>query len=161
MIWTKGARQSAKFQTFDWSREISLNLYFHRLILLKVYKISAEKVSDELYLMTRKSDAKFEEKLTCCFKNDKNLVNFDPSTQKSQKFELDWFLLCKVCNFWAKKIQKSYISWQWRLMQNLKKIWLMFAKWQEEFGKFSPEHFKVSKLGHWWDPFVQSRKCKC
>ena len=34
------------------------------------------------------SDAKFGEKLACCFKNDKNLVNFDPSTQKSHKFAL-------------------------------------------------------------------------
>ena len=43
------------------------------------------------------------------------------------------------------------------------KIWrktdLWFEKWHEEFGKFSPEHLKVSKLGLWWDPFVQSRKC--
>ena len=36
--------------------------------------------------MTLKIDAEFEEKLICCFKNDKNLVNFDPTTQKSQKF---------------------------------------------------------------------------
>ena len=28
--------------------------------------------------MTLKSDAKFEEKLFCCFKNDKNLVNLYP-----------------------------------------------------------------------------------
>ena len=28
--------------------------------------------------MTLKSEAKFEEKLICCFKNSKNLVNFDP-----------------------------------------------------------------------------------
>ena len=35
--------------------------------------------------MTLKSDAKLEKKLICCFKNDKNLVNFDPSTGKSQK----------------------------------------------------------------------------
>ena len=35
--------------------------------------------------MTRKSDAKFEEKLTCGFKYDmKNLVNFHPATQKSE-----------------------------------------------------------------------------
>ena len=33
-------------------------------------------------------DAKFEEKLISCFKNDKNLVNFDVSTQSSQKFLL-------------------------------------------------------------------------
>ena len=31
-----------------------------------------------------KSDGTFREKLICCFKNNKNLVNFDPSTQKSQ-----------------------------------------------------------------------------
>ena len=41
MIWTKGAHQSAKFQTFDCSRKISPNLYFDRL--LKVYKILAKK----------------------------------------------------------------------------------------------------------------------
>ena len=33
--------------------------------------------------MTLKN-AKFEEKLICCFKNDKNLVNFDLSTRNSQ-----------------------------------------------------------------------------
>ena len=31
--------------------------------------------------MTLKSDANLEEKLICYFKNDKNLVNFDPSPQ--------------------------------------------------------------------------------
>ena len=35
--------------------------------------------------MTLKSDAKFEEKLIFRFKNDKNLVNFDPSTLKVSK----------------------------------------------------------------------------
>ena len=35
-----------------------------------------------------KSDAKFEEKLTCYFKNNKNLVNFEPNTQKPSKFAL-------------------------------------------------------------------------
>ena len=48
--------------------------------------------------MTLKSDAKFEEKLIYCFKNEKNLVNFDLSTQNFQNFYFDWFLLCNVCN---------------------------------------------------------------
>ena len=34
------------------------------------------------------SGAKFEEKLIFCFKNDKNLLNFDLSTKKSKKFAL-------------------------------------------------------------------------
>ena len=40
-----------------------------------------------------------------------------------------------------------------------KKADLLLGKWHEEFGKFSPEHVKVSKLELWWDPVVQSRKC--
>ena len=36
-----------------------------------------------------KNDAKFEIELTCDFKVDmRNLTNFDPKTQKSQKFAL-------------------------------------------------------------------------
>ena len=87
MIFTKGAHQSAKFQTFDFSGEISLNLYFDRLFLLKVYKISANQVQ-QLCLMIRKSGAKFEEKTIFSFKNEKNLVNFDLSIKKSKEFIL-------------------------------------------------------------------------
>ena len=43
------------------------------------------------------------------------------------------------------------------LRQNLKEHWPCFQKWHKEFGKCSPEHLKVSKLGLWWDSFVQSR----
>ena len=39
--------------------------------------------------MTMKKDTKFKEELTCQFKvNMRNLTNFDPSTQKYQKFAL-------------------------------------------------------------------------
>ena len=47
------------------------------------------KFREKLCVMRIKNDAKFEEDLTCQFKTDtRNLRNFDPSTQKSQKFEL-------------------------------------------------------------------------
>ena len=42
------------------------------------------------------------------------------------------------------------------------KIWrktdLWFGKWNEEYCKSSPEYFKISKLGVWWGPLIQSRK---
>ena len=38
--------------------------------------------------MILKSGAKFEEKTVFCFKNDKNLVNFERSTKKSKIFPL-------------------------------------------------------------------------
>ena len=47
------------------------------------------KLTWELCVMTMKNDAKFEKELTCQFKTDmRNLTNFDPSIQKSQKFAL-------------------------------------------------------------------------
>ena len=75
-------------QNFRRSTEISPNLYFDSLLLLKVYNVSGKKSMEELCLMIPKSGAKFEGKLIFCFKNDKNLVNFDPSTKKSKTFAL-------------------------------------------------------------------------
>ena len=47
------------------------------------------KFTEELCVMRMKNGAKFEEDLTCQFKIDmRNFTNFDPSTRRSQKFEL-------------------------------------------------------------------------
>ena len=49
--------------------------------------------------MTMKSDAKFEEKLTCALENDiRNLANFHQSTRKSQTWDFEGILLSKVNN---------------------------------------------------------------
>ena len=87
MIFTKRAHQTAKFQTFNNSGEISPNLYLDRLLLLKVYKISARSTK-ELCRFILKSGAKIEEKPICHFKNDKKFVNSDVSTQKPKKIAL-------------------------------------------------------------------------
>ena len=50
--------------------------------------------------MTLKSDAKFEEKLICRFKNDKSFVNLDPSLKN---LHFDWSLSCKVYTFVLKR----------------------------------------------------------
>ena len=55
--------------------------------LIQSRKSMSLKSTEELCVMTMKKDAKFEEELTCHFKTDmRNLMNFDPSTRKSQKF---------------------------------------------------------------------------
>ena len=49
----------------------------------------SSKLKEELCVMGMKNGGKFDEDLTCQFKIDmRNLVNFDRSTRKSQKFEL-------------------------------------------------------------------------
>ena len=55
--------------------------------LIQCRKSMSLKSTEELCFMTMKNDAKFEEELTCHFKTDmRNLMNFDPSTWKSQTF---------------------------------------------------------------------------
>ena len=36
--------------------------------------------------------------------------------------------LTKVYNVWAKKVERSYVWWHWRLMQNLKENWFVLLK---------------------------------
>ena len=56
---------------------------------MSILQTTDRKFTGELCAMAMKKDAKFEEELTCRFKIDmRNLMNFDPSTQKSQKFTL-------------------------------------------------------------------------
>ena len=56
--------------------------------------------------MILRSDTKFEEKLICGFKNDKNSANFYLSIQNSQNFHFNCFLLCEVYNVSPKKYRR-------------------------------------------------------
>ena len=60
--------------------------------------------------MTLKSDAKFEEKLTCGLENNmRNLANFYQRTWKCQNWDFDGILLAKTEKASAKNIQGSYV----------------------------------------------------
>ena len=99
-----------------------------------------------------------------CFKNDKNLVNFDPSNQKSQKFA---FLLVPFVE--SVFHTEDYLHTSYRrvilhdieefLKKKLKKNW--FVPWKiiwEVRVSFSEGTPKSQNWDFWWDPFVQSRK---
>ena len=70
---------------------------FHQICTLigcfveNIYNFS-EKSTEELCLMILKIDAKVLKKMICCFKNDKNSVNFDSNTQKLKTLDFYWFL---------------------------------------------------------------------
>ena len=73
-------------------------------------------------------DAKLEEELTCRFKiGMKTLMNFDPSTRNPQNLHFNGLRLTKAY-VWVKKLQRSYVWWHWRLMQDLKENWLLLSK---------------------------------
>ena len=82
------------------------------------------KNTEKLCFLALKSDAKFKEKLTLGSKNDmRNLVNFHPTTQKSKNFTSMGYFCPKYMRFELKKIQRSYLSSHWTVMQNLNKPW--------------------------------------
>ena len=114
------------------------NWDFDGILLSQVENVWAVYVSvmyhgnEEWYKIWRETDMPFQNW-------HHNLTNFDTSIRMSQKFTFNEFLLTKVYNTWAKKVQKSYVWWHWRLMQNLKKIWLVLSKmtwgtWQVFIG---------------------------
>ena len=121
VLWTKRAHQRAKFQTFEIS-----NLFFDRLFLLKVYQISTKQV--------QRSHASWRWRVM----------------QNSKK---NWFVVSEITRIWwiltralkvstictligsfcAKYIMfdlksSEDLSWNWRLMQNLKKNWIVVPK---------------------------------
>ena len=47
---------------------------------------------------------------------------------KSKNWDFDGILLSKVENLWAQNLQGKFVSWQWRMIQNLKRNWLVSSK---------------------------------
>ena len=63
-----------------------------------------------------------------------------------KKFYFNVLLLSKVYIVWAKKLQRSYLSLNWRGIQNLERNRLLFKNWHKEFDKFWPERSKTWKI---------------
>ena len=103
--------------------------------------------------MTMQGDAKRNAKLTHGLKNvSKNLVNFLASSRKSENLHFDGLLLYKAYKVFVEKVQKIYVSWQWRVTQSLKKNWLL-VNFTASNGKPENLHFDVlllSKVYHVW-----------
>ena len=124
-------------------------------LFIKSTKRMSLKLTGELRVMTMKNDTKFEKELTCQFKTDMRNNKFWPKHSKISK-------ICTLMScFWPKYIifeLRKYRGVMFGDTQDLYKIWrktdLYFLEWHEEFGKFSSEHLKVSKMGSWWHPFV-------
>ena len=67
--------------------------------------------------------------IDCQFKIDmRNLKNFIWALKNLKSLQFNGLLLTKVCNVWAKKIQRIYVWWYWMLVQNLKEKWLGHSK---------------------------------
>ena len=73
----------------------------------------------------------------------------------SPNFYFDRLLLLKVYKISAKKVQRSHVSWHWRMKQNLKKN-IFFPKNDKTLVNFDPNTQKSQKVAFWLVPFVES-----
>ena len=158
MIFTKEAHRSAKFQTFDCSGEISPNLYFDRLLFLKVYKVSAKKIWRSYVSWYQRVVQNLKKNWFFVSKMTRIWWNLTWALASLQNLHFYLLLLCKVFNVWPKKVQRSYLSWHWRVMQNLKNNWLVIWKMTWGIWQIFTRALKASKLVFSWDPIIQSSK---
>ena len=128
MIWTKWAHQNPNFQTFERSREISPNLYFDRLLLSKVYKISAKKEERSYVSWHGRVMQNLKKSQFVNSKMTRTWWVLIQALKSLKNLHFDWSFSYKVYNVWPKKVQRSYLSWHWRVMLNLKKNWIMVWK---------------------------------
>ena len=111
------------------------NLHFDGLLSSKAYKDLHEEVQKSYVsrhwreMQSLKKDWLLVAKLT-------GIWWILMRTVASQHLHFDVALLFSVAAYKvsAKKVQKNYLSWQWKKIQTLKKNCLLFEKWDEEFG---------------------------
>ena len=119
---------------FHGSSQKSENLHFDPIVLSKAYKYLDEKI--------QKSYVSLHWRVTQSLKKNWLLVPkvtwaiwwIFTQPLKSLKISLWWSILFKVFEFELKKIQRSYFSLHWTVMQNLNKPWLCRFRNSITFG---------------------------
>ena len=101
-----------------------------------------------------------KKKLVCCFKDWNNFGETWPDHSKSPKLAISFAPVVQSisCLTYKSTEKLSFITLKGDAKFEKKKKDLWFGKWNKEYGKFSPEHLKFSKMGLWWDPLIQRRK---
>ena len=161
-IWRKTNMWFGKWQEFgkfspEHSKESKLGLWWDPFV--KSWKCMTLKFTEELCVMTMKNDTKIEEDWLVVLKLTWGISWILTQALKNRKkLCCNWLIVTKVYNVWATIVQRSHLSWHWRVVLNFKKNWLVVWNMTWEICKFPPEHLEVSKLGLSWDPFVQNRK---
>ena len=92
-----------------WALESLKKFHFNSLLLSKVYIFWTKNYREVIFHDIEEWCKIWKKKMTCCL-------------------EIDGILLPKVENSRPQNLQRSYVSWQWRMIQKLKRNWLVVLK---------------------------------
>ena len=102
---------------------------FDRLFLSKIHKVSATTIQRSYLSWHWTVMQNLNKPWPFVFQNGmRNWVNFHYITEKSETLYFDGLFLSKVYNVSARKFQKKYFSWCWRVIQKLKENWFVALK---------------------------------
>ena len=73
-------------------------------------------------------DAKFKENWLLLHKCMEEFEKFSPEHLKVSKLGLWWTFFIRSRKFMSLKFTGRYLSWQWRMMQNWRRNWLVVSK---------------------------------
>ena len=106
------------------------NLHFNGFLLNKVYNGWAKKKYRGVLFDGTEYRCKIWRKTDLCFQKwHREFSKFSPEhVWKCKNWNFDGILLSKVQNLWAQNLQGKFVSWQWRMIQNLKRNWLVSSK---------------------------------
>ena len=159
MNFTKVAHQSVKYQKkFDCLGEISPNLYLDRLLLLKVYKISAKNYRRVMSHDT-KDWCKIWRKTVLLFQKWREFNEFWSEHSKVSKIRTSIGPFCtKHITFDLKKYWGVFFHGTEESCKIWRNTGLWFGKWHEKFDKFWPEYSKISQIctlmGCFWPKYI-------
>ena len=148
------------FQTFEWLSEnspnSSCNIWNHKSVFLLTLHHSSVSWDLTLLYFFSWNFIWFGQKESIKVQNFRLLTAY-------VKFHQACTLICSFCWRYIKFQLKKYGGFMSHETEDWCKIWrktdLWFRKRHDEFSKFLLEHLKLSKLGIWWDLYIQGRKC--
>ena len=118
------------WRILTWALKNLKNLNFNELLLTKVYNVWAKKKYRGVMFDCTEDWCKIWRQIDLyLLKWHEEFGKFSSEhVRKSKNRVFYWVLLSKVENVCAWSLPGSYVSWEWRMIQSLKRNWLVHSK---------------------------------
>ena len=118
-------------------QNLTVQMKFHQICTLIGYfcwefiKFQLKKVSKKYVSRYQRVVQNLKKNLFCVSKTTRIWWILIRALKSLKYLHFDWSLLCKVYNVWPKTVQRSYISWNWRIWKMTWGIWQIFNRAHE------------------------------
>ena len=118
-------------------QNLTVQMKFHQIFTLIGYfcwefiKFQLKKVSKKYVSRYQRVVQNLKKNLFCVSKTTRIWWILIRALKSLKYLHFDWSLLCKVYNVWPKTVQRSYISWNWRIWKMTWGIWQIFNRAHE------------------------------